>query len=59
MKTLKTTKQLIKELEEEIKVTEKCMKDYAKTEQFDMALENKNTIMTLHFVIALAKGELD
>jgi hypothetical protein len=60
MKTpkLKTTKQIIKELEEEIRVTEKCMKEYVKQENFEEALDSKRIIMTLNFVIDLAKGNL-
>ena len=61
MKThkLKSTKQIIKELEEEIRVTEKCMKEYVKQEDFEQALSSKNSILTLEFVIELAKGNLD
>jgi excinuclease UvrABC helicase subunit UvrB len=61
MKTpkLKPTKKLIEELEQEIKVTQKCMEEYAGRENFEDALECKNTLMTLNFVIDLAKGKLD
>lgn len=59
MKTLKTTEQLIKEIEQEIKVTKKCMKEDVKKGDYESALENKHSIMTLEFVIDLAKGNCD
>jgi hypothetical protein len=59
MKTLKTTPELIKDIEHEIKVTEKCMKESAKKGDYREALEYQQSIGTLEFVISLAKGELD
>lgn len=56
---LKESKQVILELEEEIKVTEKCMKECIKKENFEEALDCKRSIITFNFVIDLIKGNLD
>lgn len=60
MKTprLKSTKRIIEELVREISITQKCMREHVQNENFEEALDCKRTIMTLNFVIDLAKGKL-
>jgi hypothetical protein len=58
MLKLKSTKQVIRELETEIKSIEMSMEDSVNRGYFGEAHEYKNTICTLNFVIDLIKGKL-